>query len=98
MTTGSITLAALRRHVVAHQGFATRLRKAGAYEVEGVWLGGEQYGLLPIENTTAGSINETYDLFLKHGLHLVAEIPRTSTGKVRRGAFRHEVQRGSNGQ
>ena len=34
MTTGSITLAALRRHVVAHQGFATRLRKAGAYEVE----------------------------------------------------------------
>jgi uncharacterized protein YcaQ len=34
VTTGSITLAALRRHVVAHQGFATRLRKAGAYEVE----------------------------------------------------------------
>jgi uncharacterized protein YcaQ len=34
VTTGSITLAALRRHVVAHQGFATRLRKSGADEVE----------------------------------------------------------------
>ena len=34
MTTASITLAALRRHVVGHQGFATRRRKAGAEEVE----------------------------------------------------------------
>jgi uncharacterized protein YcaQ len=30
----SISLAALRRHVVAHQGFATRLRRAGAGDVE----------------------------------------------------------------
>jgi uncharacterized protein YcaQ len=34
VTTASITLAALRRHVVAHQGFATRLRRGGADEVE----------------------------------------------------------------
>jgi len=32
--TASISLAALRRHVVAHQGFATRLRRADAGEVE----------------------------------------------------------------
>lgn len=35
---------------------------------------------------------------LPRELHLVAEIPRTSTGKVRRRAFRHEAQRGPNGQ
>jgi uncharacterized protein YcaQ len=34
VTTPTISLAALRRHVVSHQGFATRLRLAGANEVE----------------------------------------------------------------
>jgi uncharacterized protein len=34
VTTGSITPAALRRHVVAHQGFTARRRRAGAGEVE----------------------------------------------------------------
>ncbi|HEU0024552.1 MAG TPA: crosslink repair DNA glycosylase YcaQ family protein, partial [Thermoleophilaceae bacterium] len=34
MTTPTITLAALRRHVVAHQGFVTRARRARASEVE----------------------------------------------------------------
>jgi len=34
VTTASITLAALRRHVVAHQGFTGRLRRADADEVE----------------------------------------------------------------
>ena len=34
MTTPTISLAALRRHVVAHQGFATRLRRARADDVE----------------------------------------------------------------
>lgn len=34
MTTASITPAALRRHVVAHQGFTARRRRAGAGEVE----------------------------------------------------------------
>jgi prephenate dehydratase len=40
---------------------------------EGVEVGLVDYGLVPIDNSQAGSINETYDLFLKHGLHLVAE-------------------------
>jgi prephenate dehydratase len=40
---------------------------------ESVEVGRADYGLVPIDNSQAGSINETYDLFLKHGLHLVAE-------------------------
>lgn len=40
---------------------------------EAVEVGIVDYGLVPIDNSQAGSINETYDLFLKHGLHLVGE-------------------------
>ena len=40
---------------------------------EAVEVGRVPYGLVPVDNSQAGSINETYDLFLKHGLHLVAE-------------------------
>ena len=40
---------------------------------ESVEVGMVDYGLVPIDNSQAGSINETYDLFLKHGLHLVGE-------------------------
>jgi prephenate dehydratase len=40
---------------------------------ESVEVGRADFGLVPIDNSQAGSINETYDLFLKHGLHLVAE-------------------------
>ena len=40
---------------------------------EAVEVGRAPYGLVPVDNSQAGSINETYDLFLKHGLHLVAE-------------------------
>lgn len=31
------------------------------------------YAVLPIENTTAGSINESYDLLIEHDLYLVGE-------------------------
>lgn len=40
---------------------------------EAVEVGVVDYGLVPMDNSQAGSINETYDLFLKHGLHLVGE-------------------------
>ncbi len=41
---------------------------------ESVEVGQSDLGLVPMDNSQAGSINETYDLFLRHGLHLVAEI------------------------
>jgi prephenate dehydratase len=37
--------------------------------------GGEaDLGVVPVENTTAGSINQTYDLLLESDLHVVGEI------------------------
>src|SRR5918992_905977 len=41
--------------------------------VEAVRSGAVQYGLLPIENTTAGSINESYDLLARMDVALVGE-------------------------
>jgi prephenate dehydratase len=40
---------------------------------EAVEVGRADHGLVPIDNSQAGTINETYDLLLKHGLHLVGE-------------------------
>src|ERR1700733_4427935 len=40
---------------------------------EAVEVGRVDLGLVPMDNSQAGSINETYDLFLRHGLHLVGE-------------------------
>src|SRR5688572_8061802 len=40
---------------------------------EAVEVGRVDNGLVPMDNSQAGSINQTYDLFLKHGLHLVGE-------------------------
>ena len=41
---------------------------------ESVEVGQVDLGLVPMDNSQAGSINETYDLFLRHGLHLVGEV------------------------
>src|SRR5437870_6731571 len=40
---------------------------------ESVEVGRAAWGLVPLDNSQAGSINETYDLFLRHGLDLVGE-------------------------
>src|SRR5215218_1545153 len=40
---------------------------------EAVEVGRADFGLAPMDNSQAGSITQTYDLFLKHGLHLVGE-------------------------
>jgi prephenate dehydratase len=75
--------------IVAYQGEAGAYSEEGALALfpeaslrplssirrvfESVEVGMVDYGLVPIDNSQAGSINETYDLFLKHGLHLVGE-------------------------
>jgi prephenate dehydratase len=41
---------------------------------EAVEVGRVDFGLVPMDNSQAGSINETYDLLLKHGLHVVGEV------------------------
>jgi prephenate dehydratase len=75
--------------IVAYQGEAGAFSEEGARGLfpdaehrpyasirkvfEAVEVGRVDYGLVPMDNSQAGSINETYDLFLKHGLHLVGE-------------------------
>jgi prephenate dehydratase len=75
--------------VVAYQGEAGAFSEEGAVALfpeaehqafpsirtvfEAVEVGRAGRGLVPMDNSQAGSINETYDLFLRHGLHLVGE-------------------------
>jgi prephenate dehydratase len=75
--------------VVAYQGEAGAYSEEGALALfpdaehrpfpsirtvfESVEVGRAGWGLVPMDNSQAGSINETYDLFLRHGLHLVGE-------------------------
>ena len=79
----------MSQKLVAYQGEAGAYSEEGAQELfpdaelrplatirkvfEAVEVGRVDYGLVPMDNSQAGSINETYDLFLKHGLHLVGE-------------------------
>jgi prephenate dehydratase len=76
-------------NVVAYQGEVGAYSEEGALAVfpdaerqafksirkvfEAVEVGRVAAGLVPLDNSQAGSINETYDLFLRHGLHLVGE-------------------------
>jgi prephenate dehydratase len=40
---------------------------------ESVEIGAVNYGVVPLENSHAGSINESYDLLVRHGVQIVAE-------------------------
>ena len=51
---------------VPYRSFADVFRAVAGGEVE--------YGLVPVENSQAGSINDTYDLLRQHDLYVVGEI------------------------
>lgn len=40
---------------------------------EAVEIGAVDFGVVPLENSHAGSINESYDLLVRHGVQIVAE-------------------------
>lgn len=40
---------------------------------EAVDIGAVDFGVVPLENSHAGSINDTYDLLVRHGVQIVAE-------------------------
>ncbi len=79
----------MNEQIVAFQGEAGAYSEEGARQLvpegdhqpyasirkvfEAVEVGRVHFGLVPMDNSQAGSINETYDLFLRHGLHLVGE-------------------------
>lgn len=64
-------------HQAAIQYFGENARALSYRSFKDVFeaLGSEQimYGLLPIENSTSGSINEVYDLLREYGFYIVGE-------------------------
>lgn len=64
-----------------------------------VEIGAVDYGVVPLENSSAGSINETYELLVRHGVKILGEaivpvehallgLPGATLGQVRR-VFSH---------
>jgi chorismate mutase / prephenate dehydratase len=66
-------LAAQRRHAGRTGGVLLQGCASFRETVARLRAGEADYALLPIENTTAGSINETYDLLAEGGLRIVGE-------------------------
>jgi chorismate mutase/prephenate dehydratase len=71
---GSYSHQAAARHFEARGGQVT-LRGGGSFDelLQAVRDGAADFAMLPIENTTAGSINEAYDLLSRMNLALVGE-------------------------
>jgi len=70
---GSYSHQAAGRHFEAHGQVAFRSGNAFEELLEAVRDGAADFAMLPIENTTAGSINEAYDLLARMNLALVGE-------------------------
>ena len=65
-------------HLASQRYFAARPARFRGHQdfrslLDAVRKGDIDYALLPIENTTAGSINESYDLLAEMDLHIVGE-------------------------
>lgn len=73
-TEGAYSFLAAQKHF-GPRGSDVRLQGCQSFVemLEAVQAGDAHYAMLPIENTTAGSINEAYDLLAKMTLSLVGE-------------------------
>ena len=61
-----------------HQFFGSDVSSLPCPSLEGIFeaveAGSADYGALPVENSTAGSINQAYDLLLDHDLRVWGEV------------------------
>lgn len=62
--------------IIQHFGEDVKTLPCHAFEhiFDAVEAGQADYGFLPVENSTAGSINKSYDLLLEHDLKVHAEV------------------------
>lgn len=60
---------------LAHFGAGIRTLPCESFDLvfENVETGASDFGLVPIENSLAGSIHRNYDLLMRHSLHIVGE-------------------------
>ena len=73
-TEGSYSRVAAGKHFASFDGDIDFVGLATfKLAIDAVRNGDADYGVLPIENTTAGSINETYDLLARYDLHQIGE-------------------------
>lgn len=65
-------------HQASLQKFGAAQEYLPAPEIRDVFLsvhrGHADYGVVPVENSTEGSVTETFDMFMESGLHICSEI------------------------
>lgn len=82
-----------------HQFFGPEVETLPCQDFDGIFeaveMGAAEFGALPVENSTAGSINQAYDLLLDHDLRIWGEVilrvrhallapPETDLTRIRR--------------